>query len=123
CAGFAAFCALARVRIVFDPEESVVTWKARRRFRRPQRFKYEQVEVRLCKTVLLAPDGDLRRAVLGPFENWHGYTLVVHLAGIPVILARNKKQKPVVKMACELQESTGIPWSWADDVMYERRIL
>ena len=123
-AGFAVLLAGARERIVFDPQEGLVTWITwRRPVRRAQRFSYEQVEVRLCKTVLLAPDDDLRRAVLGPFEDWHGYTLVVHLAGSPVILARNKKHERVVKMAEELQESTGIPWSWADDVMYERRHL
>lgn len=112
-----------RVRLVFDAASRTVIWERRIPFRPQKRqFGYADARVRIHRTVLLAPDDDLHRALSIFLDDWHGYTLVVHLAGSPVILARNKKRERVVKMADELLESTGIPWSWADEVMYERRV-
>lgn len=105
-----------RERLTFDSTRRVMIWDTWCRLvRRRTEFGYEQVEVRVCKTVLLGTYSTF-------LKDWHGYTLVVRFPGRALALVRNEHEIRAVGWASDLKMNAGIPWSWADEVMYERRV-
>jgi hypothetical protein len=114
-AGFIGVCLLHGPAILFDPARRVATLLGRLGWR-PNRVEvpYEGVKVMLYRTIVF---GNVNTF----WKDWHGWSLVVELAGRSIILIRSPVQDEVERWAEDLTRTAGIEWRWADEVRYEQR--